>query len=177
VICYLSENFSNLIFNAIFNIFNFFRHLQIFSQNEFFRGITLPVPPTIETLESKMPPRVLQNPFAIDFLKVFIQFFMPLSDAKIFLFKIQKCLDKDPNKRWSCDRLLQHPYFDDFIDKTKDQEITTATLNDTRERQLREKSKISQTSLPTLVQRDSEGGRVQQKNTYSRAEFNHLPTI
>lgn len=87
----------------------------------------------------------------------------------------QKCLDKDPNKRWSCDRLLQHPYFDDYIDKTKDQEIPT-TLNETRERQLREKSKISQTSLPTLVQRDSES-RVQQKNTYSRAEFNHLPTI
>lgn len=46
------------------------RHLQIFSQNEFFRGISLPVPPTLESLETKMPPRILQNPFAIDFLKV-----------------------------------------------------------------------------------------------------------
>lgn len=48
----------------------FFRHLQIFNQNEFFRGISLPVPPTLETLESKMPSRILQNPYAIDFLKV-----------------------------------------------------------------------------------------------------------
>lgn len=47
-----------------------FRHLQIFNQNEFFRGISLPVPPTLETLESKMPARILQNPYAIDFLKV-----------------------------------------------------------------------------------------------------------
>jgi hypothetical protein len=46
------------------------RHLQIFNQNEFFRGISLPVPPTLETLESKMPARTLQNPYAIDFLKV-----------------------------------------------------------------------------------------------------------
>lgn len=24
----------------------------------------------------------------------------------------QKCLDKDPAKRWSCEQLLQHPFFD-----------------------------------------------------------------
>ena len=46
------------------------RHLQIFSQNEFFKGITLPVPPTLEPLETKMPPRSLQNPLMMDFLKV-----------------------------------------------------------------------------------------------------------
>lgn len=44
--------------------------MQIFSQNEFFRGISLPVAPTLEPLESKMPPKTLQNPYAIDFLKV-----------------------------------------------------------------------------------------------------------
>lgn len=67
-----------------------FRHLQIFSQNEFFRGITLPVPPTIETLESKMPPRILQNPFAIDFLKVTfaIKFFLPPESYETKLIKL-----------------------------------------------------------------------------------------
>ena len=24
----------------------------------------------------------------------------------------QKCLDKDPAKRWSCEQLLQHPFFE-----------------------------------------------------------------
>lgn len=33
---------------------------------------------------------------------------------------------------------------------------------------------MSQTSLPTLVQNEN---RVQQKNTFSRGDFNHLPTI
>ncbi|KAL7048937.1 hypothetical protein ACKWTF_003539 [Chironomus riparius] len=129
------------------------KHLQIFSQNEFFRGISLPVPPTLEPLETKMPQRTLQNPYAIDFLK--------------------KCLDKDPNKRWSCDRLIQHPYFEDYIVKTKDHEQSSASLPDSSRQ--REKSKISQTSLPTLVQQESTFKN--QKNTYSRADFNHLPTI
>jgi hypothetical protein len=59
----LSERMSNKKLSLL-------RHLQIFNQNEFFRGISLPVPPTLETLEAKMPQRILQNPFAIDFLKV-----------------------------------------------------------------------------------------------------------
>jgi cyclin-dependent kinase-like len=87
--------------------------------------------------------------------------------------KFKKCLDKDPNKRWSCDRLVMHPYFEDYIVKTNKEPEVTQTLPDSSSRQ-REKSKLSQTSLPTLVQAES---RVQQKNTYSRGDFNHLPTI
>lgn len=33
---------------------------------------------------------------------------------------IQKCLDKDPMKRWSCDKLIKHSYFDDYIAKQKE---------------------------------------------------------
>lgn len=29
----------------------------------------------------------------------------------------QKCVDKDPAKRWSCERLLMHPYFEDYVAK------------------------------------------------------------
>lgn len=27
---------------------------------------------------------------------------------------LKKCLDKDPNHRWTCDQLLQHAYFENF---------------------------------------------------------------
>ncbi|XP_018794397.1 PREDICTED: cyclin-dependent kinase-like 1 isoform X2 [Bactrocera latifrons] len=78
------------------------RHIQIFSQNEYFKGITLPVPPTLEPLEDKMPAKSLQNPLTIDFLK--------------------KCLDKDPAKRWSCEKLIKHSYFDDYVAKQRELE-------------------------------------------------------
>lgn len=86
----------------------------------------------------------------------------------------KKCLDKDPNKRWSCDRLISHPYFEDYIVKTSKEPEMVMDRNLPDSSRQREKSKISQTSLPTLVQAES---RVQQKNTYSRGDFNHLPTI
>lgn len=83
-------------------------------------------------------------------------------------------MDKDPSKRWSCERLIQHPYFDDYIVKTKETEVTTSLPPPPDSSRHREKMKISQTSLPTLVQTEN---RVQQKNTFSRSDFNHLPTI
>ena len=33
---------------------------------------------------------------------------------------MQKCLDKDPAKRWSCEQLLQHPFFERFSFKKPD---------------------------------------------------------
>lgn len=32
------------------------------------------------------------------------------------------CLAMDPNKRWSCTQLLEHPYFDNYIIETKKEE-------------------------------------------------------
>lgn len=55
------------------------------------QGVTLPVPVSFEPLEAKVPVKCLQNPDIVDFLK--------------------KCVDKDPTRRWSCDKLLLHPYF------------------------------------------------------------------
>ncbi|CAL8114218.1 unnamed protein product [Orchesella dallaii] len=68
------------------------RHMQIFRTNEFFAGVTLPMPESREPLESKMPKSTARE--AIDFL--------------------YKCLDKDPAKRLTCDQLLRHPYFNGF---------------------------------------------------------------
>ncbi|XP_044315833.1 cyclin-dependent kinase-like 1 isoform X3 [Drosophila rhopaloa] len=134
------------------------RHIQIFGQNEYFKGITLPVPPTLEPLEDKMPAKSLQNPLTIDFLK--------------------KCLDKDPAKRWSCEKLIKHSYFDDYIAKQRELEhVNSLEAANLRQQQLasqqfmlataaqqlqtgpaqaaaiaasRDKSKTSNTSLPLL---------------------------
>ncbi|XP_021707948.1 cyclin-dependent kinase-like 4 isoform X2 [Aedes aegypti] len=129
------------------------RHLAIFNQNEFFKGITLPVPPTLEPLETKMPQRTLSNPMMMDFLK--------------------KCLDKDPAKRWSCERLVTHPYFEDYVSKQKEIE-QTITLENQKQSSRDSKSKISNTSLPQLPA--TQESRVPQKNLYLRSDH-HLPTI
>ncbi|XP_061394215.1 cyclin-dependent kinase-like 1 isoform X1 [Musca vetustissima] len=96
------------------------RHIQIFAQNEYFKGITLPVPPNLETLEEKMPAKALQNPLTIDFLK--------------------KCLDKDPAKRWPCEKLVKHSYFDDYIAKQREME----TLNSLEAATLRQQQQLLQ---------------------------------
>ncbi|XP_030381189.1 cyclin-dependent kinase-like 1 isoform X1 [Scaptodrosophila lebanonensis] len=169
------------------------RHIQIFGQNEYFKGITLPVPPTLEPLEDKMPAKALQNPLTIDFLK--------------------KCLDKDPAKRWPCDKLIKHSYFDDYLAKQRELEhinsLEAATL---RQQQLasqqfmlqqqqlqlqtgaaqaaavaaaRDKSKTSNTSLPLLPSTQhhhphQEYAKLQPLNKNAamlhRTEH-HLPTI
>ncbi|XP_075149577.1 cyclin-dependent kinase-like 1 isoform X2 [Haematobia irritans] len=96
------------------------RHIQIFGQNEYFKGITLPVPPNLESLEEKMPVKALQNPLTIDFLK--------------------KCLDKDPAKRWPCEKLVKHSYFDDYIAKQREME----TLNSLEAATLRQQQQLLQ---------------------------------
>lgn len=45
---------------------------------------------------------------------------MPLFHNVYFYVESQKCLDKDPSKRWTCDKLLTHPLFDDYIAKRKE---------------------------------------------------------
>ena len=77
------------------------RHMAIFQQNEFFAGVTLPTPQSLIPLENALPegPKTLVQ---IDFLK--------------------KCLDKDPDLRWTCDQLLLHAYFENFHFKVPESE-------------------------------------------------------
>lgn len=42
--------------------------MQVFKTNEFFAGVTLPTPHTLEPLEEKLPRQ--QNAHVLDFLKV-----------------------------------------------------------------------------------------------------------
>lgn len=64
------------------------RHITIFRSNEFFAGVSIPDPDTIETLEQKIPRHV--DMYVLDFLR--------------------RTLDKDPARRPNCEQLLGHPY-------------------------------------------------------------------
>jgi cyclin-dependent kinase-like len=126
-----------------------------------------------------MPSRTLSNFQMIDFLK--------------------KCLDKDPGKRWTCERLCSHPCFSEYAAQDKEMEVTTtistsasATMqsyeqnnnhtinnnnhnNSSHHQKLhRDKTKLSNTSLPQLPGQVEI--RLPQKNTYLRSDH-HLPTI
>jgi len=67
------------------------RHMQVFRSNEFFAGVTLPMPEVREPLEAKLK-----------------------SIPKESLEFLYKCLDKDPSKRYNCESLLRHAYFSGF---------------------------------------------------------------
>ncbi|CAG9565679.1 unnamed protein product [Danaus chrysippus] len=71
------------------------RHMTIFSQNTFFQGMELPEPTSLEPLEKKIPQRYANNDLVLDFLK--------------------KCLDKDPLARATCEQLLRHAIFENFL--------------------------------------------------------------
>lgn len=87
------------------------RHMQVFKTNDFFQGMALPVPQQMYPLEAILP---MCDFVVLDFLKV------PRLPTRYFeflfvtLWKFQKCLDKDPAKRWTCEQLTRHKYFENF---------------------------------------------------------------
>lgn len=62
--------------------------MHIFKMNEFFRGISLPQPEIIESLEKKIPKQALSIPHILDFLKVNIYYYFSIlgSNKKLFYF-------------------------------------------------------------------------------------------
>ncbi|NXK38390.1 CDKL1 protein, partial [Piprites chloris] len=80
------------------------RHQQVFSTNQFFSGVRIPDPESMEPLEMKFP---------------------NISYSALSLMK--GCLQMDPAERQTCEQLLQHPYFDSFreaVDLGKEREKT-----------------------------------------------------
>ncbi|XP_013410282.1 cyclin-dependent kinase-like 4 isoform X2 [Lingula anatina] len=68
------------------------RHVDIFSNNQFFKGLTIPVPDRLEPLEEKFP-NISSK--AMDFM--------------------QQCFAMDPSQRSTCEELLSHAYLDDYL--------------------------------------------------------------
>lgn len=65
------------------------RHNQVFKSNDFFSGVSIPEPESIEPLRTKLPRTIDET--AYDF--------------------VRRCVDKDPSKRPTCEQLMKHGYF------------------------------------------------------------------
>ncbi|XP_052756513.1 cyclin-dependent kinase-like 4 [Galleria mellonella] len=124
------------------------RHMTIFSQNTFFQGMALPEPTTLEPLEKKIPQRYAHNELVVDFLK--------------------KCLDKDPMMRWTCEQLLRHPIFENFL--------FTVPHSDHEEYEKARRAQVqSSPLLPQLIVTDrNQPAKGKKSEMDSRS---HLPTI
>ncbi|XP_074039701.1 cyclin-dependent kinase-like 1 isoform X2 [Leptinotarsa decemlineata] len=125
------------------------RHMQAFKNNDFFQGVILPVPSQFVPLEVKMP---LCNSTTIDFLK--------------------KCLDKDPAKRWTCEKLLTHNYFENFNFKVDENDVHNIDKV-TRERS---RNSLLGTSLPQLTG-SKPVSPSKPSNNQQKSKVAHLPTI
>lgn len=96
------------------------RHMQVFKANDFFAGVAIPEPESVEPLEKKLPKDMD-------------------SDGLAFL---KACLDKDPAKRPTCDQLLRHNYFGNL--KIVDLERRHASSSD---RQQQRSTKVNDKSI------------------------------
>ncbi|KAJ8341107.1 hypothetical protein SKAU_G00333980 [Synaphobranchus kaupii] len=72
------------------------RHQQVFSNNQFFSGVSIPEPQEKEPLEQRYP---------------------NLSHQALGLMK--GCLRMDPSERLTCEQLLEHPYFDSLREESE----------------------------------------------------------
>lgn len=128
------------------------RHMQAFRSNDFFQGVSLPVPQhtQMQPLESKLS---MCTSVTLDFLK--------------------KCLDKDPVKRWTCDQLLGHKYFIDFNFKIDDETHNFEKLSRDRSR-----NSSNSMTLPQLAG-TKQGSPYKTYLTQPKApnKLDHLPTI
>lgn len=93
--------------------------MQIFKSNQFFYGLSIPEPDVLEPLPQKLPNA---DAATIDFLQVRKGWWAADTDGDqptdaggaFTYFPLQKCLDTNPDKRWSATELLNHNYFQGF---------------------------------------------------------------
>lgn len=74
----------------------------------------------------------LFNCWCFFYIKVFSN-----TDFDCIIVLFQKCLDKDPSHRWTCQELLGHKYFDNFaikVDDNDSQNIEPASRDKSRVR-------------------------------------------
>lgn len=135
------------------------RHMAIFQQNEFFAGVTLPTPQSLIPLENTLPEKASTPVQQIDFLK--------------------KCLNKDPEERWTCDQLLQHMYFENFnFQMPHSDPDEFEKLKKYRERS--KNGNYNQMVLPQLpkaVLNHNQSEIRPRSSSLHQQTFDHLPTI
>ena len=93
-----------------------------------------------------------------------------------YLLAYQKCLDKDPAKRWSCEKLIKHSYFDDYIAKQRELEslnsLEAATLRQQQQllqqHMLQQQQQQAQQSLLQTSQAAAQAAAVAATNVASR---------
>ncbi|XP_065051886.1 cyclin-dependent kinase-like 4 [Rhopilema esculentum] len=136
------------------------RHIQIFSNNQFFYGIPVPEPDRMEPLESK--------------------FRGTSSEALSFM---KGCLVMEPSSRLSCAQLLDHPYLETFK-KTFEPELQAIIAKADKQKQKRGRtretrltrgmpSEESVTTLPHLGP-DSMMSPADHKNTKKEKQIRHF---
>ncbi|XP_068194259.1 cyclin-dependent kinase-like 1 [Antennarius striatus] len=129
------------------------RHQQVFSNNQFFCGVSIPEPSEMEPLEKKYP---------------------NLSPQAVSLMK--GCLRMDPSERLTCEQLLQHPYFDSLRRRSESSSREQEHLSNKRTRLPRKH--LPPGYLPQLTS-SSIFPAVDSKRYYNNLrKFNyHLPNI
>uniref|UniRef100_A0A668AB25 cyclin-dependent kinase n=1 Tax=Myripristis murdjan TaxID=586833 RepID=A0A668AB25_9TELE len=94
------------------------RHQQVFSNNQFFSGVSIPEPQEMVGSE-----------------------YDPQCSRVAFIFTTGGCLRMDPSERLTCEQLLEHPYFDSFREKS---ESTTRE----HERSINKRTRLPRKHLP-----------------------------
>ncbi|XP_057660254.1 cyclin-dependent kinase-like 1 isoform X2 [Diorhabda carinulata] len=123
------------------------RHMQALKNNDFFSGIILPTLVQITPLEERLP---MVDATTLDFL--------------------QKCLDKDPMKRWTCEKLLAHEYFDNLRITNKADMKNIDRLGD------KSRNSLLGNTLPQLSSSNSISPSKPNNNIH-KSKVDHLPTI
>jgi len=125
------------------------RHIDIFRNNQFFRGINIPDCDQMESLDQRFLGTSKQ---AMDFLK--------------------KCLVMEPEDRLTCTELLEHPYFDDFKESFEaEMQSLTASHRAHKPKRLGYKTRETRATKPSYMESSSN------LPNNNGGKNNHLPQL
>ncbi|CAF0794726.1 unnamed protein product [Didymodactylos carnosus] len=99
------------------------KHISILKSNPHYKNVHIPDPDIIEPLEQKFP---YVSERSLDFMK--------------------SCLVMDPEKRFTCSQLLQHPYFDGFSNEfDREKKEQQKQLHREQQKLIQQQSKLQNT--------------------------------
>jgi len=104
------------------------RHMEIFQNNSFFKGLSIPLPDIMEPLEDKFP-----------------------NISTLAMDLMQKCFHVDPGERSTCENLLQHGYLHN-VAKEYSELFETHDFRRKRHTEKREKQLSRTTNYNSLPQ-------------------------